>query len=125
MERIHRLHEIRLGLADGIPADLYANLVCSRTDMHRKRTELFADKYYLNPQSFGRKITDAETGAVIRYGDDLLSAYVTLSKDNDIEYGIIDENIELLAEKGSEAGEVLIAKGVQLEKGCDGSYDMT
>lgn len=93
--------------------------------MHRKRTELFADKYYPDPQSFGRKITDAETGAVIRYGDDLLSAYVTLSKDNDIEYGIIDENIELPAEKGSEAGEVLIAKGVQLEKGCDGSYDMT
>lgn len=107
--------------------------------MHRKRTELFADKYYLDPQSFGRKITDAETGAVIRYGDDLLSAYVTLPKDNklsknaiyamlednDIEYGIIDENIELPAEKGSEAGEVLIAKGVQLEMGCDGSYDMT
>ena len=45
-------------------------------------------------------------------------------EDNDIEYGIIDENIELLAEKGSEAGEVLIAKGVQLENGCDGSYDM-
>ncbi len=56
--------------------------------MHRKRTELFADKYYLDPQSFGRKITDAETGAVIRYGDDLLSVYVTLSKDNDIEYKI-------------------------------------
>lgn len=88
--------------------------------MHRKRTELFAEKYYLDPQSFGRKITDAETGAVIRYGDDLLSAYVTLSKDNklsknaiytmlednDIEYGLIDENIELLAEKGSEAGGV-------------------
>lgn len=133
-----QLHEIRLGLADGLPADTYANLVYSRTDMHRKRTELFADKYYLDPQSFGRKIKDAETGAVIRYGDDLLSAYVTISKDNklsknaiyamlednDIEYGIIDENIELLAEKGSEAGEVLIAKGVQLEKGCDGSYDM-
>lgn len=133
-----QMREIRLGLADGLPADTYANLVYSRTDMHRKRTELFADKYYLDPQSFGRKIRDAETGAVIRYGDDLLSAYVTLSKDNklsknaiyamladnDIEYGIIDENIELLAEKGSEAGEVLIAKGVQLEKGCDGSYDM-
>lgn len=133
-----QMREIRLGLADGLPADTYANLVYSRTDMHRKRTELFADKYYLDPQSFGRKIKDAETGAVIRYGDDLLSAYVTISKDNklsknaiyamlednDIEYGIIDENIELLAEKGSEAGEVLIAKGVQLEKGCDGSYDM-
>ena len=115
-----QLHEIRLGLADGLPADLYANLICSRTDMHRKRTELFAEKYYLDPQSFGRKITDAETGAVIRYGEDLLSAYVTLSKDNklsknaiyamlednDIEYGLIDENIELLAEKGSEAGGV-------------------
>lgn len=133
-----QMREIRLGLADGLPADTYANLVYSRTDMHRKRTELFADKYYLDPQSFGRKIKDAETGAVIRYGDDLLSAYATISKDNklsknaiyamlednDIEYGIIDENIELLAEKGSEAGEVLIAKGVQLEKGCDGSYDM-
>lgn len=133
-----QMREIRLGLADGLPADTYANLVYSRTDMHRKRTELFADKYYLDPQSFGRKIKDAETGAVIRYGDDLLSAYATISKDNklsknaiyamlednDIEYGLIDENIELLAEKGSEAGEVLIAKGVQLEKGCDGSYDM-
>lgn len=133
-----QMREIRLGLADGLPADTYANLVYSRTDMHRKRTELFADKYYLDPQSFGRKITDAETGAVIRFGDDLLSAYATLPKDNklsknaiyamlednDIEYGFIDENIELLAEKGSEAGEVLIAKGVQLEKGCDGSYDM-
>ena len=133
-----QMREIRLGLADGLPADTYANLVYSRTDMHRKRTELFADKYYLDPQSFGRKIKDAETGAVIRYGDDLLSAYATISKDNklsknaiyamlednDIEYGIIDENIELLAEKGSEVGEVLIAKGVQLEKGCDGSYDM-
>lgn len=133
-----QMREIRLGLADGLPADTYANLVYSRTDMHRKRTELFADKYYFDPQSFGRKIKDAETGAVIRYGDDLLSAYATLSKDNklsknaiyamlednDIEYGFIDENIELLAEKGSEAGEVLIAKGVQLEKGCDGSYDM-
>mgnify|MGYP002679371987 FL=1 len=133
-----QMREIRLGLADGLPADTYANLVYSRTDMHRKRTELFADKYYLDPQSFGRKITDAETGAVIRFGDDLLSAYATLPKDNklsknaiyamlednDIEYGFIDENIELLAEKGSEAGEVLIARGVQLEKGCDGSYDM-
>lgn len=133
-----QMREIRLGLADGLPADTYANLVYSRTDMHRKRTELFADKYYLDQQSFGRKITDAETGAVIRFGDDLLSAYATLPKDNklsknaiyamlednDIEYGFIDENIELLAEKGSEAGEVLIAKGVQLEKGCDGSYDM-
>lgn len=133
-----QMREIRLGLADGLPADTYANLVYSRTDMHRKRTELFADKYYLDPQSFGRKITDAETGTVIRFGDDLLSAYATLPKDNklsknaiyamlednDIEYGFIDENIELLAEKGSEAGEVLIAKGVQLEKGCDGSYDM-
>lgn len=133
-----QMREIRLGLADGLPADTYANLVYSRTDMHSKRTELFADKYYLDPQSFGRKIKDAETGAVIRYGDDLLSAYATISKDNklsknaiyamlednDIEYGLIDENIELLAEKGSEAGEVLIAKGVQLEKGCDGSYDM-
>lgn len=133
-----QMREIRLGLADGLPADTYANLVYSRTDMHRKRTELFADKYYLDPQSFGRKIKDAETGAVIRFGDDLLSAYATISKDNklsknaiyamlednDIEYGFIDENIELLAEKGSEAGEVLIAKGVQLEKGCDGSYDM-
>lgn len=133
-----QMREIRLGLADGLPADTYANLVYSRTDMHRKRTELFADKYYLDSQSFGRKIKDAETGAVIRYGDDLLSAYATISKDNklsknaiyamlednDIEYGLIDENIELLAEKGSEAGEVLIAKGVQLEKGCDGSYDM-
>lgn len=133
-----QMREIRLGLADGLPADTYANLVYSRTDMHRKRTELFDDKYYLDPQSFGRKIKDAETGAVIRYGDDLLSAYATISKDNklsknaiyamlednDIEYGLIDENIELLAEKGSEAGEVLIAKGVQLEKGCDGSYDM-
>lgn len=133
-----QMREIRLGLADGLPADTYANLVYSRTDMHRKRTELFADKYYLDPQSFGRKIKDAETGAVIRYGDDLLSAYATISKDNklsknaiyamlednDIEYGLINENIELLAEKGSEAGEVLIAKGVQLEKGCDGSYDM-
>lgn len=133
-----QMREIRLGLADGLPADTYASLVYSRTDMHRKRTELFADKYYLDPQSFGRKITDAETGAVIRFGDDLLSAYATLPKDNklsknaiyamlednDIEYGFIDENIELLAEKGSEAGEVLIAKGVQLEKGCDGSYDM-
>ena len=38
---------------------------------------------------------------------------------------IEDELKELLAEKGSEAGEVLIAKGVQLEKGCDGSYDVT
>lgn len=133
-----QMREIRLGLADGLPADTYANLVYSRTDMHRKRTELFADKYYLDPQSFGRKIKDAETGAVIRYGDDLLSAYATISKDNklsknaiyamlednDIKYGLIDENIELLAENGSEAGEVLIAKGVQLEKGCDGSYDM-
>lgn len=133
-----QMREIRLGLADGLPADTYANLVYSRTDMHRKRTELFADKYYLDPQSFGRKITDAETGTVIRFGDDLLSAYATLPKDNklsknaiyamlednDIEYGFIDENIELLAEKGSEAGEVLIARGVQLEKGCDGSYDM-
>lgn len=133
-----QMREIRLGLADGLPADTYASLVYSRTDMHRKRTELFADKYYLDPQSFGRKITDAETGAVIRFGDDLLSAYATLPKDNklsknaiyamlednDIEYGFIDENIELLAEKGSEAGEVLIARGVQLEKGCDGSYDM-
>ena len=36
-----------------------------------------------------------------------------------------DELKELLAEKGSEAGEILIAKGVQLEKGCDGSYDVT
>lgn len=77
-----RLHEIRLGFADGLPADLYAKLVCSKTDMHKKRTEFFADKYYLDPQSFGRKIKDAETGAVIRYGDDLLSAYVTLPKDN-------------------------------------------
>lgn len=133
-----QMREIRLGLADGLPADTYAKLVYSKTDMHKKRTELFADKYYLDPQSFGRKITDAETGAVIRYGDDLLSAYVSLPKDkklskneiyamledNDIEYGFIDENIELLAEKGSEAGEVLIAKGEQLQKGCDGSYDM-
>lgn len=133
-----QMREIRLGLADGLPADLYAKLVYSKTDMHKKRTEFFADKYYLDPQSFGRKIKDAETGAVIRFGDDLLSAYVTLPKDNklnkneiyamlkdnDIEYGLIDENIELLAEKGSEAGEVLIAKGVQLEKGCDGSYEM-
>lgn len=133
-----QMREIRLGLADGLPADLYAKLVYSKTDMHKKRTEFFADKYYLDPQSFGRKIKDAETGAVIRFGDDLLSAYVTLPKgnklnknaiyamleDNDIEYGLIDENIELLAEKGSEADEVLIAKGVQLEKGCDGSYEM-
>lgn len=36
-----------------------------------------------------------------------------------------DELKELLAQNGSEAGEILIAKGVQLEKGCDGSYDVT
>lgn len=133
-----QMREIRLGLADGLPADLYAKLVYSKTDMNKKRTELFADKYYLDPQSFAKKITDSETGAVIRFGGDLLSAYVTLPKDksftkneiysmledNDIEYGIIDENVELLAEKGSEAGEVLAAKGDQLEKGRDGSYDM-
>lgn len=133
-----QMREIRLGLADGLPADAYAKLVYSKTDMHKMRTELFAEKYYLDPQSFAKKITDSETGAVIRIGADLLSAYVTLPKDkqlsknavyamledNDIEYGLIDENIELLAEKGSEAGEVLIAKGVRLEKGCDGSYEM-
>ena len=66
------------------------------------------------------KERDKEFELAKKSGVDLLSAYVTLSKDNklsknaiytmlednDIEYGLIDENIELLAEKGSEAGGV-------------------
>lgn len=133
-----QMREIRLGLADGLDAESYAKLVYSKTDMHRKRTQLFTGMFYSDKKSFGRTVRDSETGAVIRFSDDLMEAYVTLPEgssldkkavfdmleDNDIKYGVIDKSVELLAEKGAAAGEVLAAKGDTLEKGSDGYYEM-
>ncbi len=133
-----QMREIRRGLEEGIDTYSYAKLIYSTTDMHQKRSELFSAKYYADPHGFGKTYTDCETGISIRLTDDLMEAYVQLPKgcnitenelyslleDHDITFGYIDENIKLLSEKGSAAGEVLAAKGEQLQKGCDGSYRM-
>lgn len=133
-----QMREIRRGLEEGVDTYSYAKLIYSTTDMHKKRSELFSAKYYADPHGFGKTYTDCETGISIRLTDDLMEAYVQLPKgcnitenelyslleDHDITFGYIDENIKLLSEKSSAAGEVLAAKGEQLQKGCDGSYRM-
>lgn len=133
-----QMREIRRGLEEGVDTYSYAKLLYSTTDMHKKRSELFSAKYYADPHGFAKTYTDCETGITIRLTDDLMEAYVKLPKggsitenelyalleDYDITFGYIDENIKLLAAKGSAAGEVLAAKGEQLQKGCDGSYKM-
>lgn len=133
-----QMREIRRGLEEGVDTYSYAKLLYSTTDMHKKRSELFSAKYYADPHGFAKTYTDCETGITIRLTDDLMEAYVKLPKgssitenelyalleDHDITFGYIDENIKLLAQKGSAAGEVLAAKGEQLRKGCDGSYKM-
>lgn len=133
-----QMHEIRMGLEWGIDVSSYAKLVYSKSDMSRMRSELFEAKYMEYSKGFARKYTDDETGAVIRFGDDLMEAFLTVPKDtsfteamiyniledNGVTYGYIAENITALAEKGSEAGEMQVAQGVQFEKGSDGSYKM-
>ncbi len=133
-----QMHEIRMGLECGIDVSSYAKLVYSKSDMSRMRSELFEAKYMEYSKGFARKYTDDETGAVIRLGDDLMEAFLTVPKDksfteamiyniledNGVTYGYIAENITALAEKGSEAGEMQVAQGVQFEKGSDGSYKM-
>ena len=100
-----QMREIRRGLEEGVDTYSYAKLLYSTTDMHKKRSELFSAKYYADPHGFAKTYTDCETGITIRLTDDLMEAYVKLPK-------------------GSAAGEVLAAKGEQLQKGCDGSYKM-
>mgnify|MGYP004654585037 CR=1 FL=1 len=130
-----QMHEIRMGLEWGIDVSSYAKLVYSKSDMSRMRSELFEAKYMEYSKGFARKYTDDETGAVIRFGDDLMEAFLTVPKDtsfteamiyniledNGVTYGYIAENITALAEKGSEAGEMQVAQGVRFEKGSDGS----
>lgn len=133
-----QMREIRLGLENDLNVLSYAKLIYSKTDMHKMRTELFAEKYAVDPESFAKTIVDPESGAVIRFTDDLMEAYVRLPQgcklnenalyamleDNDVVYGYVTGNISELAEKGSEAGILLAAKGDRIQKGCDGSYKM-
>lgn len=133
-----QMREIRRGIEEGVDAFSYAKLIYSTTDMQKKRRELFSAKYYAHPCGFGSTRTDHETGITIRVSDDLMEAYVklpsgssitesdlySLLEDYDITFGYVSENIKLLAQKGSAAGELLAAKGESLQKGCDGSYKM-
>ena len=73
-----QMREIRLGLENDLNVLSYAKLIYSKTDMHKMRTELFAEKYAVDPESFANTIVDPESGAVIRFTDNLMEAYVRL-----------------------------------------------
>lgn len=54
-----QMREIRLGLENDLNVLSYAKLIYSKTDMHKMRTELFAEKYAVDPESFARALLQA------------------------------------------------------------------
>lgn len=134
-----QMHEIRLGLLDRINTRAYASLALSATDMRKERLKLTAEAYKKNPTGYARSVTDEDAGLTIRFSDDYLIAYATLSEDNtgrysaadmlkllekrEVVYGYLQANIEQLASESYDGKEIEVARGKKAIVGKDGYYE--
>lgn len=136
---VDQMHELRMGLMNKVDVKLYANLVLSATDMHKIRMELAENAYHAHPTGWARRITDENSGLVIRISDDCMAAYITLPssvngrfsvpritkilRQHEITYGILQEELEQFCKDCPRDTELKIAMGKQAVKGNDGFYE--
>ena len=136
---VDQMHELRMGLLNKVDVKLYANLVLSGTDMHKIRMELSENAYRSQPFGWARRITDENSGLLIRISDDCMNAFITLPetvqgrfsiprvtkilKQHEITYGILQSELEKFCRDCPRDTEVKIAHGKLPHKGMDGHYE--
>lgn len=136
---VDQMHELRMGLLNKVDVKLYANLVLSATDMHKIRMELAENAYRTHPSGWARRITDENSGLVIRISDDCMHAYITLPssvsgrfsvpritkilKQHEITYGLLQAELDRFCKDCPRDTEFKIAAGKQPVKGKDGYYE--
>ncbi len=135
----NQMREIRLGLVDHLDVSSYAKLVLSSTDMNKIRKVLFGERYK-KEKNFGRMMEDDETGILIRISDDYIQAYMKIPegisvklteellahvlKENDIIYGIKQEELKKIVEGNLIGQEVCVAEGQLPTTGRAGRYEL-
>lgn len=136
---VDQMHELRMGLLNHVDVKLYANLMLSATDMHKIRMELSEESYRAKPRSFGRRITDENSGLHIRISDDCMNAFILLPgsamgrfsvprvskilRQHEITYGILQAELERFCKDCPRDVEVKIAHGKVPKRGYDGFYE--
>lgn len=136
---VEQMREIRRGLLDGVDVRGYARLIMAATDMRKERHRLVAQAYHKNPNGYGRLICDEDTGLQIRISDNYMEAYVTIPKRisrqfssaeiekflkrNEINTGLMKDNIQMLATESARDTEIQVAQGEAPQTGRDGWYD--
>lgn len=136
---VDQMHELRMGLLNKVDVSLYNNLVLSGTDMHKIRMELASNAYRTHPTGWARRITDENSGLVIRISDDCMNAYITLPdnvkgrfsvprvtkilRQHEITFGILQAELERFCRDNPRDVEIKIAHGQIPKKGVDGHYE--
>lgn len=135
-----QMREIRLGLEYGLDVSVFAKLVLSAEDMKKNRLKQLSEAYKKQPDSFGRSITDEDTGIELRISDDCMAAFIRIPGDckkkpalkelvsflerNEVEYGIIETNLQRIIEDDIRDKEIKIATGVPVKPGRSGWYEL-
>lgn len=135
-----QMREIRLGLEYGLDVSVFAKLILSAGDMKKNRLKQLSKAYKKQPGSFGRSITDEDTGIELRISDDCMAAFIRIPgsckkkpalkelvsflERNEVEYGIIETNLQRIIEDDIRDKEIKIATGVPVKPGRSGWYEL-
>lgn len=135
-----QMREIRLGLEYGLDVSSFAKLILSAADMKKRRLKLLSEVYRERPDGFGKTVTDEDTGIRLRISDDCMEAFVEIPgsysprvtlndltdflERNEIEYGIIEKNLQKIIEDNVRDEEIKVAAGNPVRLGRSGWYEL-